>query len=176
MVYPKHGDVFYLRALLAHRSAHGWEELRTVDGEIFGTYQEAARALGLFTDHNEGLLAFRELLNLNSHPSQLRWLFAVLASEGDPVISLWDEYELELSADIRDSMMRSDPDPDPTIVRNQTLMAIQDLLRGLGKQMTDVGLPELHQRCREVEAEIAKWTGDPGNLSSFAASLTPEQV
>jgi hypothetical protein len=62
MVYPRHGDVFYLRAILLHRSAHDWIDLRTVDGVTYGSYQEAARALGLFDNRDEGIMAFEELL------------------------------------------------------------------------------------------------------------------
>lgn len=57
------GDVFYLRALLLHRSAHDWVDLRTIDGIVYGTYQEAARAMGLFDNRDEGIMAFEELLN-----------------------------------------------------------------------------------------------------------------
>jgi hypothetical protein len=31
MVYPRHGDVFYLRALLLHRSAKSWIDMRPID-------------------------------------------------------------------------------------------------------------------------------------------------
>jgi hypothetical protein len=48
MVYPRHGDVFSLRSLLLHRSARDWLDMRTIDGVVYGTYQEAARAMGMF--------------------------------------------------------------------------------------------------------------------------------
>src|SRR4051812_20335797 len=52
-VCSRHGDVFYLRAILLHRSARNWIDLRTVDGLTYGNYQEAARAMGLF-DNRDG--------------------------------------------------------------------------------------------------------------------------
>jgi hypothetical protein len=55
MVYPRHGDVFYLRALLLHRSARDWADIRTVDGIIHPTHQDAARALGLVDNLSEKL-------------------------------------------------------------------------------------------------------------------------
>ncbi|KAJ7309449.1 hypothetical protein DFH08DRAFT_719252, partial [Mycena albidolilacea] len=71
MVYPRHGDVFYLRALLLHRSARDWIDLRTIDGTPYGTYQEAARALGLFDNRDVGIVAFEELLDSGAAPAQL---------------------------------------------------------------------------------------------------------
>lgn len=176
MVYPRHGDVYYLRAILAHCPANSWEQLRTVDGILYTTFQEAARAQGLFTNNDEALMVFRELLQFGVAPSQLRWVFAVLASEGEPVITLWEDYEADLSADIQDTMLRTNPSPHPSAIRNNTLLAIQDILRGLGKKMVDVGLPEPEEQQQEVDAEIARWGGDPGNLSAFSASLTEDQV
>jgi hypothetical protein len=55
MVYPRHGDVFYLRALLLHRNARDWINIRTINGVIYNTYQEAARAMGLFDNRDEGM-------------------------------------------------------------------------------------------------------------------------
>jgi hypothetical protein len=53
--------------------------MRTIDGITYGTYQEAARAIGLFDNRDEGIMVFEELVNFGAPPSQLRWIFAVLA-------------------------------------------------------------------------------------------------
>jgi hypothetical protein len=176
MVYTRHGDVFYLRALLLHRSARDWVDIRTVDGVTYPTHQDAARAMGLFDNRDEGIMAFEELLHFGAAPAQLRWIFAVLATEGHPVMSIWDSHEACLSADIRDRMLRVTSSPDPTLVRNELLHALQILLRGLGRTLTDIGLPEPEQSQLEVDAERLRWGGDPTNLCAFRDSLTPEQV
>jgi hypothetical protein len=176
MVYPRHGDVFYLRALLLHRSARNWVDIRTVDGVTYPTHQDAARALGLFDNRDEAIMAFEELLNFGAAPAQLRWIFAVLATEGHPVMLIWESHEASLSADIRDRMLRVTSSPDPTLVRNELLRAIQILLHGLGRTLTDIGLPEPEQSQLEVDAERLRWGGDPTNLCAFKDSLTPEQV
>jgi 7-cyano-7-deazaguanine synthase in queuosine biosynthesis len=88
MVCPCHGDVFYLRALLLHRSAQSWADTRTVEGVVYPTHQEAARAMGLFDNRDEGVMAFEELLNLGTAPAQLRWISILLAVEGNPVMSI----------------------------------------------------------------------------------------
>jgi hypothetical protein len=176
MVYPRHGDVFYLRALLLHRSALNWTDIRTINGRVYPTHQEAARAMGLFDNRDEGIMAFEELLNFGAAPAQLRWIFAVLASEGNPVMSIWDTHEVSLCADIRDRMLRVNSHPDPILIRNELLRALQLLLQGLGRTLTDIGLPEPEECQKEVDAERLRWGGDPSNLCAFKDSLTIEQV
>ncbi|KAJ7936391.1 hypothetical protein B0H13DRAFT_1555033, partial [Mycena leptocephala] len=100
MVYRRHGDVFYLRALLLHRSARDWIDRRTIDGVVHATYQEAARAVGLFDNRDGGIMAFEELLESGAAPAQLRWIFAVLAVEGSPPLIIWETHEDSLCADI----------------------------------------------------------------------------
>jgi hypothetical protein len=176
MVYPRHGDVFYLRALLLHRSARDWVDMRTINGVVYGTYQEAARAMGLFDNRNEGIMAFEELLNFGAPPAQLRWIFALLAVEGSPALTIWEAHEGCLSADIRDSLLRTTSSPSPDLIRNEVLLALQSILQGLGKSLADIGLPEPIERQQEIDAERLRWSGDPLNLCSFKDGLTPEQV
>lgn len=60
MVFPQHGEVFYLRALLLHHTAHSWKELKTVHGILYPTFQSATQNFGLFQDSNEATMAFEE--------------------------------------------------------------------------------------------------------------------
>jgi hypothetical protein len=176
MVYPRHGDVFYLRALLLHRSARDWTDLRTIDGVTHGTYQEAARAMGLFDNRDEGIMAFEELLESGAAPAQLRWIFALLAVEGSPALTIWETHECALSADIKDRMQRVTASPPAELVRNELLIQLQHLLQGLGRSLTEIGLPEPTERQQEVDAERLRWGGDPSNLCAFKDGLTSEQV
>jgi hypothetical protein len=43
-----HGKHFYMRVLLQRRPASSFEDLRTVNGIQYGTFQEAATSLGVF--------------------------------------------------------------------------------------------------------------------------------
>ncbi|KAJ7303427.1 hypothetical protein DFH08DRAFT_722225, partial [Mycena albidolilacea] len=176
MVYPRHGDVFYLRALLLHQSARDWVGLRAVNGIVYGTYQEAARALGLFDNRDEGVMTFEELLEFGALPSQLRWIFAVLAVEGSPILMIWETHENALGADIRDRLLRTSAAPNPNMIRNELLLALQVLLRGLGKSLSEIGLPEPAEPQQEVDEERLRWNGDPTNLCAFKDGLTLEQV
>jgi hypothetical protein len=98
---------FYLRALLLHRSARDWVDIRTIDGVSYGTYQEAASAMGLFDNRDEGIMVFEELPNFGAPPAHLRWIFAILAAEGSPALIIWEAHKESLGADIRDRMLRT---------------------------------------------------------------------
>jgi len=56
------GDVFYLRVLLQNRPAHSFEDLQTVNGTTYQTFQEACIALGLFSDETEVEYCFAEAI------------------------------------------------------------------------------------------------------------------
>jgi hypothetical protein len=64
------GELFYLQILLRHRSAFRFEDLRTIHNRVYPTYQEAARALGLFEDESEVVCAVRKAVAAY-HPSRL---------------------------------------------------------------------------------------------------------
>jgi hypothetical protein len=106
--------------------------MRTIDGVVLDTYQEAARAMGLFDNRDKGIMAFEELLDSGAPPTQLRWIFSVLAVEGSPALIIWEAHEDALSADIRDRMLRVTASPPQDLVRNEVLIALQSLLQGLG--------------------------------------------
>jgi hypothetical protein len=64
-------ELFYLRALLKDRPASSFQDLRTIDGVPFQTYQEAAIAQGLFQDLRESEYALTEAIADFSSPSEL---------------------------------------------------------------------------------------------------------
>jgi hypothetical protein len=43
--------------------------MRTIDGTVYETYQEVARAMGLFDNRDEGIIAFEELLEFGAPSS-----------------------------------------------------------------------------------------------------------
>ena len=55
IVAPRAGELYYLRALLLHRSAYSFEELKMVNGVHHRTFQEAAITIGLFEDRSEAM-------------------------------------------------------------------------------------------------------------------------
>ncbi|KAJ7312635.1 hypothetical protein DFH08DRAFT_822074 [Mycena albidolilacea] len=176
MVSPRHGDVFYLRALLLHRCARDWVDLRTIDGAVYNTYQEAARVMALFDNREQGIMAFDELVDTGAAPVQWRWIFCVLATEGSSALAIWDTHEQSLGAVIRDQLLRITSSPHPDVVRNRLLLILQSLLRGLGRSLAEIGLPEPVERQHEIDAEHLQWSGARYNLCAFKDGLTQEQV
>jgi hypothetical protein len=51
-----------MRALLQHQPTYSFKELKTVHGQLYSTYQEAAVALGLFKDVTEAVSAIEEAI------------------------------------------------------------------------------------------------------------------
>ncbi|KAJ6038801.1 hypothetical protein N7460_007518 [Penicillium canescens] len=142
-------ETFYLRALLQVRPANSFEDVRTIRGHCYPTYQEAATELGLFQDNHEAVYAMNEAITAYSRPSQLRFLFAQLLSNLPfPAVELWSRFHGDLNADYR---LRH-----PTA--HATDLALQDLARYLsaqGSSLAQCGLPEPVQRCAEVDLELA---------------------
>jgi hypothetical protein len=142
-------ETFYLRALLQVRPASSFEDARTVRGQCYPTYQDAATALGLFQDDHEAIYAMKEAVAAYSRPSQLRFLFAQLLSDLPfPPVELWSQFQSDLCADYQ--------------LRHPTAhaidLALQDLARYLsaqGSSLAQCGLPEPVQRCEEVDLELS---------------------
>jgi hypothetical protein len=81
-----------------------------------------------------------------------------------------------LGADIRDRLLRTSATPNPGLIKNELLLALQTLLRGLGKSLNEIGLPEPAEPQQEVDEERLRWSGDPTNLCAFKDGLTFEQA
>jgi hypothetical protein len=113
---------------------------------------------------------------MGAPPAQLRWIFCVLATEGSPALAIWDPHEQLLGADIRDQLLRTTSSPHPDVVRNRLLLILQSLLRGLGRSLAEVGLPEPVECQHEIDTECLQWGGDRDNLCAFKDGLTQEQV
>ncbi|XP_021742722.1 uncharacterized protein LOC110708803 [Chenopodium quinoa] len=77
-VYPVEGERFFLRLLLLNvRSHRAFEDLRTVNGHLYPTFQEAVVKLGLIEDDDAADLTLAESCETHM-PAALRWLFATV--------------------------------------------------------------------------------------------------
>ncbi len=148
-VSPSLGEVFYLRALLSHRPARSFAELRHVNDVQYATFHEAAIQFGLFENTNEGFYALEEA-SLIQTPAQLRFLFARVVLEGFPAIPLWDHFRHHLSQDYIVNL-RSEEDGV-----NEALLSIEKWFTDVGKSIVQYGLPQPVRRDHwtEVSAEL----------------------
>ena len=146
VVRTSQGELFYLRALLGARPARSFDDLRTVDGELLTTYQEAASRLGLFAANDEAHTALQEGVDGMHAPSTLRQLFVDLLLNGaDHPVLLWEDFGASMSLDIT---VRADGDQS----RDQQLAmaSIARMLGEKGKSPDDYGLPMPEERYGEI--------------------------
>ena len=148
MVALRTGELFYLRALLLHRAASSFVDLRTIDGHLFSSFHEAACDLGLFNNGNEGFLTMQEAVQCLRTPSQLRFLFAQIILEGYPAMPLWLEFRDHISED--HSMFPT----NKTLAFDYSLQKIAHHLSYAGRSLTDFGLPNPTIHSVEIEKEL----------------------
>lgn len=171
------GERFYLRAILQHRPACSFLDAMTVNDVLHGSFQEAAVALGLFADENEGEYALAEAVASLKTPQQIRLLFVhLLLNECLPTpIAIWEQFRDALSKDF----LYHDGETAETAVH----LCLADLATSLeehGRRLSDFGLPEGLQFTNEVLHEMQKWGSHPELLRARAtaavASMTSEQA
>ena len=100
-VNPKDEERFYLRALLNFvKGAKGFEDVRTIEGNVYSTYKEAAAFMGLVDDDDECNNCLEEAAYFKM-PYQLRQLFASIIIYCQPanLKELWDDYVDDLIDD-----------------------------------------------------------------------------
>jgi hypothetical protein len=102
-VTPENTEEFALRLLLRHFPGRTFEELRTRNGTVFGTFAEAALEVGLLGDVDENARICRwDAVTLNRSPAELRFLFVLLVRQGADFGGLFEVFH-ECLADVGDS-------------------------------------------------------------------------
>jgi hypothetical protein len=173
------GDVFYLRLLLFHHPGRSYEDLHTVQGSLYSTFQAAAQAAGLLKDTNEGLLAMEDAIADYKSATQLRFLFVLLVVEGAPALDLWLRFCDNLSLDFAGNTLQPLEDRFRTHSHNRALAAIDLLLQEHGSSCTQCGLPAVRMLSAEVQSELDYFAPQAATLRNFVDnalhSMTPDQ-
>ena len=128
--------------------------MRTVNGIVYSTFQEAAGAIGLFQDQTELEYILNEAINTLKTPTQLRFLFVQFLVNECILTPLqcWNAFKNSLCLDFTLQY------PDlPQIVFDHGLDHIALLLEEQGKQLSEYNLPQPTTYGREVEHELQKW-------------------
>lgn len=121
--------------LLDKVPARYFEDLRTVDGTVYGTFQEACYTRGLLLDKQEAEHALLELIGLYYSPQQMRFVMAQLLIDiGASEKGLWERFKAELTADFADR---------PTAIERESgaLQDIQCIVLARGFGLDAFGLP-----------------------------------
>ena len=145
-VNPAAGDVFYLRMLLHNDHCTGkvsFEDLRTVDGEICETYQEACRLLGLLQDDKE----WDEVLNDGSVTKlcpALRELYTTILLFSMPANprELFDNHYLEWTDDFRQQAKQNGITLNDGQLKTLILTDIKNRLQSWERNLKSFGLHE----------------------------------
>ncbi|GFW34469.1 uncharacterized protein TNCV_500871 [Trichonephila clavipes] len=131
-VHPKQRECFYLRLLLVNvPGPTSFEFLRTVNGRVFNTYQDACRELQLLEDDNHWDLTLADAA-LTSTPNNIRQLFAIILTTCYPsqAQTLWEKYKNCMTEDIlhriRQTNQSQNIDYIPEMY-NEALVLIEDL-------------------------------------------------
>jgi len=98
---PSQGEIFYLRLLLTLQPSRSFQDLHTVNGIVYGSFQECAIGLGLFATESEGEYALVEAITTLQTPHQLRVLFVhLLVNDCLPTpLEMRERYQVEISKD-----------------------------------------------------------------------------
>ncbi|XP_037902457.1 uncharacterized protein LOC119646155 [Hermetia illucens] len=131
-VHPKQRECFYLRLLLVNvPGPTSFEFLRTVNGRVFNTYQDACRELQLLEDYNHWDLTLADAA-LTSTPNNIRQLFAIILTTCYPsqAQTLWEKYKNCMTEDILHRIKQTNQcqniDYTPEMY-NEALVLIEDL-------------------------------------------------
>ncbi|XP_072389482.1 uncharacterized protein [Diabrotica undecimpunctata] len=131
-VHPKQRECFYLHLLLVNvPGPTSFEFLRTVNGRVFNTYQDACRELQLLEDDNHWDLTLADAA-LTSTPNNIRQLFAIILTTCYPsqAQTLWEKYKNCMTEDIlhriRQTNQCQNIDYTPEMY-NEALVLIEDL-------------------------------------------------
>ena len=146
-VNPIHHDCFCLRLLLHFvRGPTSYEYLKTVDGRVCETFQEACVLHGLLEDDNHWHSTLEEAAASIS-PNRLRNLFAImlhLCGIGEPM-KLWESHREQLSEDILYRAKKAQPAQQIDFnddIFNEALLRIQEKVFYIGgKELQSYGLP-----------------------------------
>ena len=120
MVYVTAGEIWYLRLLLLNEPAFSFEDLKTVHGIQYDTFQAAAIAHGYVHDRNEAKICYIQAWPTSTPPERRRML-VILAMNGYPALDIFN-----------------DPDLYPTFCEDYAQRYPRDMLRIRQAVLTDI--------------------------------------
>ncbi|PPQ72835.1 hypothetical protein CVT24_012881 [Panaeolus cyanescens] len=142
-VPPTGGERFYLRTLLtAVKGPTSFRDLRTYNGRVFNTFEEACLARGLLEDDGEWDQCLQEAALMQTG-SSLRQLFTTLLLFCDVLRAdrLWERYRPHICDDLRFQLERMGlTNISEDQVYDYGLFLINKLLQAAGKTLADYRL------------------------------------
>lgn len=147
-VSPKDTEKYYLRIILLHKvNGRSFEDLRTVDGIVYDTFQNAAIAMNLVETDEEYRACMQEASE-TLMPKQIRVLFAyiLLYNNVNNPKELWKEFKEKMMEDYSATYNK-------TTSKYKALVDIQLVLINNLRTLQDFHLPLINEDCRLNEEE-----------------------
>jgi ATP-dependent DNA helicase PIF1 len=128
--HPNDVERYSLRILLTNvKGATSFEDMRTVDSQVYPTYKQAAIARGLISDDRQIYNTLEEAYNLltNSHGFRVFFVNMLINTQPD-ALDVWEHFKDKLSEDILYNIRSQITNPDMNQVYSLTLQKISELL------------------------------------------------
>ncbi|KAG2871062.1 hypothetical protein PC114_g27099 [Phytophthora cactorum] len=157
------------------QNSTSFEDLRTVDGVVYPTFQAAAQHGGYLDDDAEKIECMSEAAGFQM-PYQLRQPFATLLVYSMPtdVRGLWDRFYKDLSEDFSQTYRDLLEPLRSSTVMFKTLHSNQELLQVSGFSVHDFDLPQLNQFPRMVLESLPENTPIHRELTAYNESASEE--
>ncbi|KAJ3701270.1 hypothetical protein LUZ61_004975 [Rhynchospora tenuis] len=160
-VHPNAGELHYLRMLLnIVRGPVSFEDIRTVNCVLYGTFKEACNALGLLDNDNEWLYTLQEAA-VSASSQQVRKLFVdiLLYPEVTDATELWDACWRLMGDDILYNLRSQYRIPQfnfsDAMLKDHILYELEDMLISRRYSLESVKLPQpVEQRLYEANSTL----------------------
>ncbi|GBL80201.1 hypothetical protein AVEN_29175-1 [Araneus ventricosus] len=142
VVSVQDSERFYLRMLLLRKTGViSFNDLKTIDGTLCETFQEACKVLGLLDGDQHWNDTLLEAARMQM-PSYLRILFAIICGFGEVenIPDLWTQHKQSLSEDF---VHRYSEETGPLYA----LAELNELLKSYGLNLQKVNLPSVDLQC-----------------------------
>jgi len=161
MCSPRDKERFFLRILLTQiYEATSYENIRTINGILYDTFEEAVRQLGLIDDDDDEFdKCLKEAVTFKM-PTQLRRLFASILLFCDPrefdAKKLYNNYKNDLCEDYtrklqNDKNVQELSEEDQIIAETRALIDIEKYLSSYEKSLTDYSFSPINYSLLEEE-------------------------
>ena len=162
LLTPQHGDVFYLRILLAHDHSKGktsFDHMKIVHGILHNSYRDVCFTLGLIDDEDE----WKECLNeiyLGYSSKRFREVFAMIIAFNSPV-GLCDMIEFfyeNLVEDISKDCREHGIDVEPVTFFYVSVYLLEQELKAIrsisDENMDNLGMPIITDIQRDSAVDL----------------------
>ena len=159
-VYLTIGEPWFLRLILLRKPATSFNELKTVNGLRFETFQDAAVKAGYVNNHLAAKLCFDELRHQKA-PKELRVQFVTMTLAGYPTLMILEDVE-STNAMILDFLQFHEGNRQ--LAHRTLFLDFSKRFKASNASMADYGLDEPPDKLTDYEMIKLKFNPDTQKL------------